>query len=76
VIEMDDHYRGHSIQIEQARDTLYAFVWRPGSLIEWGLPAVTATTDEGARTLLRRAHLRIDEDITRRTAAGTVGARK
>ena len=66
MIEANDRYREHSIQIEQVRDTLYAFVWRPGSRVEWGPPVVTATTLEGASRLMKRVRDRIDEDIAQR----------
>ena len=58
----DEVFWGYGIAIEQVGETLYAFVWRPGSRLEWGAPAVTASSDEGRAILLGRARHRIEED--------------
>jgi hypothetical protein len=65
---MDEHYREYKIQIERVGNTLYGFVWRPESSIEWGSPTVTATTIEGKAVLLKHLRQRIDDDIADRGA--------
>jgi hypothetical protein len=68
----DDFYRGYSIQVERVRNTLYAFVWPPGSRIEWGREATTATFAEKRAVLLSRVHDRIDLDIADSSKVGRI----
>ena len=66
----DEIYWGYGIVIEQVGRTLYAFVWRPQSRLEWGPPAVTASSDEGRTVLLERARARIEEDRANQNGPG------
>jgi hypothetical protein len=37
---MDYEYCGYEIQVEHVRGDIFAFVWRPGSKLEWGPPVL------------------------------------
>ena len=63
---MDYEYCGYEIQVEHVKGDIFAFIWRPGSKLEWGPPVVSVPISKGVGALLNFAKIRIREDVKNR----------